>query len=166
MHEKVIARPPSGGALVPAAPWLTVAGNVALLIGLAWDAVLHRLDPDLAAREGIFTLGNPGHALFAAGLALVTLGVGLFLLGRAVEPSPGSRWRRAALVAPVAVLVALAAVGIGLAATGDGGLAGGHDHRHAAEREIPVPTATSEKADHDHDHADDHTHEHGAGHHR
>ena len=35
---------------IPAAPWLTLSGTVALLVGLSWDLVLHRLDGSLAAR--------------------------------------------------------------------------------------------------------------------
>ena len=169
MNHEVSARTPRGGALGRAGPWLTVAGNVALLIGLGWDAVLHRLDPGLAVREGIFTLGNPGHALFAAGLALVSLGAGLFLLGRAVDRFPCSRLRRVVLLVPVAALVALAAAGVGLAATGDGGLIGDHDHDHSttgrAVQEIENPFAALEEAGHgdDHEHSHGHPDEHGAG---
>ena len=65
--------------IVRTAPWVTLAGNVALLVGLARDAVLHREDPTLAAREGLFTLGNAGHVLFAVGIGLITLGMTLFL---------------------------------------------------------------------------------------
>jgi len=55
-------------SIVRTAPWVTLAGNVALLVGLARDAILHRENPTLAAREGIFTFSNAGHVLFADGL--------------------------------------------------------------------------------------------------
>ncbi len=52
-----------------------VAGIVALLAGLGIDAWLHTEDETLAAREGIFTLTNPGHALLALGIALACGGI-------------------------------------------------------------------------------------------
>ncbi len=50
---------------------LGFVGVVLLLTGLAWDAVAHANDPSLAGREGIFTLGNPGHVLLGLGIGLV-----------------------------------------------------------------------------------------------
>lgn len=73
-------------ALLRFAPWLTFTGTVATLLGLAWDARLHRLDPTLAAREGVFTLSNPGHLLFAFGLAIVVTGTIVLILGPTPRP--------------------------------------------------------------------------------
>src|SRR4051794_3170179 len=63
-----------------AASWLTLAGTVILLLGLGLDAVLHKLDPSLAAREGVFAVHNPGHVLAAVGIVLTVFGAVLFLL--------------------------------------------------------------------------------------
>jgi hypothetical protein len=53
--------------------WATAAVGVALhLGGLGWDAYMHATDSSLAAREGIFTLENPSHALIIAGLGITT----------------------------------------------------------------------------------------------
>ncbi|MEX0784412.1 MAG: hypothetical protein WD557_17365 [Dehalococcoidia bacterium] len=53
--------------------WAAAAFGVVLhLAGLGWDAYMHAKDSTLAAREGIFTLGNPSHALIIAGLGITT----------------------------------------------------------------------------------------------
>jgi len=48
--------------------WVAYGGVASKLVGLTWDAVLHSLDPNLAATEGIFTLVNPSHSLITLGL--------------------------------------------------------------------------------------------------
>lgn len=52
-----------------------VTGIATLLAGLGADAWLHAEDETLAAREGIFTLTNPGHLLLGSGLALTCAGI-------------------------------------------------------------------------------------------
>ncbi|MGH2607563.1 MAG: hypothetical protein ACRDHF_00620 [Tepidiformaceae bacterium] len=53
--------------------WAVAALGVAThLAGLGWDAYMHATDSTLAAREGIFTLENPSHALIIAGLGITT----------------------------------------------------------------------------------------------
>ena len=96
-------------------------GAAAQLVGLGLDAVLHRLDPELAAREGVFSLTNPGHVLFAGGLALVVVGVALII----ARGGPRARVLR---YGSLAALLVLSLGTLALAATGDGGLRG---HRHA-----------------------------------
>lgn len=56
--------------------WIGAAAGVLLhLAGLGLDAYLHARDTNLAAREGVFTLSNPGHLLILAGVALTTASV-------------------------------------------------------------------------------------------
>lgn len=118
--------------VVRTGPWVSLSGVVALLVGLGWDALLHRLDPGLAEREGVFTLTNPGHALFALGVVLCATGGALLLIDRlALRPGLTLRLRLAA-VAPVVALVALSGASLAVAATSPGGLAG-HTHSHATD---------------------------------
>jgi hypothetical protein len=100
-----------------------LAGVVILLLGLAWDAVLHALDPDLAAREGVFAPQNPGHVLFGAGIALVVLGSVMLVFARSAEAAG----RRSLLVPGLGAfsLVVLAGASFGLAAA-SGALTNSH----------------------------------------
>jgi hypothetical protein len=104
-------------------PWVVSAGVVVLLIGLSWDAVLHSLDPDLAAREGIFSLTNPGHVLFGGGIAIIVAGALMFFAGKALTTP-----RPVAFALPAAAMMALAAASFTIAASS--GTLGGPGHAH------------------------------------
>ena len=130
--------------IMRAAPWFSTVGVIALLVGLGWDAILHRVDPTLAEREGVFTLTNPGHMLFAAGVMLTVAGALFFLLERlAMRPALSPRLRLA-FVAPAAGLLALAGVSLSFAMASPGGLAG-HTHPH------PASVTVEESQPHTHD---------------
>ncbi|MGH2587289.1 MAG: hypothetical protein ACRDJE_20430 [Dehalococcoidia bacterium] len=90
----------------------------------------------MAAREGVFTLSNPGHALFGIGLALSVLGVSLMLVARVLESRAArtdngraaTSRTRAVVLPAVGVLVAVALAGGALRlGTHDAG----HAHEHA-----------------------------------
>lgn len=102
---------------------LMVVGVFALIAGLAWDAILHWADPGLAAKEGIFSLTNPGHILFGGGIALCVTGLVLQILFR---PGTGRPYLR---IVPAAALLALSAVSVGFGFSSESGLTGGgHSH--------------------------------------
>lgn len=109
------------------APWVSLVGIFTLISGLGLDAILHRRDATLAAREGIFTLSNPGHLLFAVGIGLTVLGGLFFLVSRALDgkfsPSRFALWGGVASLLLICSLVSFA-----LAASTQGALAGGHTH--------------------------------------
>ena len=111
------------------APSVTACGAIAQVLGLAWDARLHHLYPELGSHEDIFSFANPGHTLIASGMALVVAGSALFLWARRAGTASGSRWRRA--IGPVS---ALAVVALAVAVFGSAAATGGrHTHVHAAE---------------------------------
>ncbi|HXH20533.1 MAG TPA: hypothetical protein VNN10_00785 [Dehalococcoidia bacterium] len=114
---------PTSERLKSWSPWVVSTGLTLLLAGLAWDAVLHRADPDLAATEGVFSASNPGHVLFGGGIAVIVAGIVMYLAARALE----SR-RRLAFALPAAGILALATASFGLAAST--GTLGGARHIH------------------------------------
>ncbi|MEX1091831.1 MAG: hypothetical protein WEF28_01620, partial [Acidimicrobiia bacterium] len=109
--------------LLSLSPWVVSVGVAVLLAGLAWDAVLHGLDPDLAAREGIFTLTNPGHVLFGGGIAIIVAGALMFFAGKGLtSPRP----RVYLLLATAMTTLAIASFAL---AASTGTLGGpGHEH--------------------------------------
>lgn len=111
------------------APWVSLVGIFTLIAGLGLDAILHRRDATLAAREGIFTLSNPGHLLFAIGIALTVLGGIFFLVSRAFD-GKFSLPRFALWGGVASLLVICSLVSFALAATTEGALAGSHTHSH------------------------------------
>ena len=131
-------------------------GTVLLLLGLAWDAALHGIDPDLAAREGIFTLSNPGHGLFAVGMALLVVGSMLLVVGQTQAAEKGSD-RGTLGRAVVAGIGALAVISVGLAALGGTGLTSGHSHGTpvaAAASCVNASAHTHDMSEPSHHHAD------------
>jgi hypothetical protein len=109
---------------------LGFVGVVLLLTGLTWDAVVHANDPTLAGREGIFTLGNPGHVFLGVGIGLVLVsligGCDTLLAASRNGWWSGPRVRQAFLTVSAAVVVTAAAVTSWSATAG-------HDHRAGAE---------------------------------
>src|SRR3712207_2901165 len=106
--------------------WAAGAGSACQLAGFSWDAVLHKLDPELAARESVFSIANPSHALVVVGLGLTVLGVAwaLYFWGaERLRALPGSTGQAVAAL----VLVSLLA-GTGGVALSTGGLTRSHDH--------------------------------------
>lgn len=95
-----------------------VAGAVLTAAGLAWDAMLHAADPDLAAREGVFTLSNPGHLLAGIGMALAGIGISGAAFVTLFPTSRGTG-RRRLVIAGVVAAVVMTAGSIALAATAD-----------------------------------------------
>src|SRR4051812_14799726 len=125
-----------------------LGGAVAMIAGLAADAVAHAADPTLIEREGLLS-GTLGHVLLLGGAGVVVAGLALAAAGPALSgpsPHPAGPGRRVARVAaPVAVLALLAAMGAwasgsGLAAGHDHGSAGAADPAHAHDPAAPAGT--------------------------
>lgn len=124
-------------------------GLVLVLGGLGWDIAMHAADPRLAEHESVFTLSNPSHAMFAAGLVVLAAGIiGSILTVTATRPE-GSLLRRRSVRAGVAAGAAtliLAAGGLGAWAQS---AMDSHGHTEAAAGD---GHATSDKAGHSRGH--------------
>ena len=115
---------------------LTWLGAAAQVGGLGVDAALHAADETRAAREGVFTLSNPGHSLFVVGTALVVLGAFLSL----VAPRLAHR-RVLRILTPFAVVMVMA-TGTAVAATSSLG-EGHHDEVATTDGTHPHTTAVA-----------------------
>src|SRR5438105_11820772 len=120
-------------------------GVVALLGGLALDSYLHARDPTLAHREGIFTLGNPGHVLLGIGIGLVVIGV----VGAAYTSLPYGLWMRRGLLAGALALIVVSGDIAGWAASVErstSNAASPAAHAHDAVATTRQPTAAELQA--------------------
>ena len=121
------------GGFIRTAPWVTLAGAFIMLSGLSRDARMHAVDPTLASREGVFTMANPAHALFAIGIALVVAGTLMFLIGLAARR--GRLFTRVLSGATAGLLVLMSLNLFAVAARGGGH--DGHSHMHGAAAGAP-----------------------------
>ncbi|HET8627912.1 MAG TPA: hypothetical protein VFL91_10855 [Thermomicrobiales bacterium] len=135
-----LPRQPRPAGTSRAAARLTLVGTVVLLLGLGLDALIHRANPTLAEHEGIFTLSNPGHLLFALGILIVIAGSALYLIGALAGPGRSGVRRALAGVAFVGLL-ALSGVSFTLAAASDGGILADHHHDEAGASGAGTPAA-------------------------
>ena len=123
---------------------LSLFGLMMITLGLAIDFVLHANDPNLAAVEGLFTFGNPGHTLLAIGIAATAVGLGLAAWSMIGVGEGESRiLRLSGFAAAFGVVVLVGAVAYIAAGPGFG-----HDHGESDEH------AHAESDEHDHDTTD------------
>lgn len=120
-------------------------GVAALLAGLALDSYLHARDPGLAHREGLFTLGNPGHVLLGVGIALVVVGV----VGAAYTTLPYGVWVRRGLLAGSLALIIVSGDIAGWAASVEWSASNASTqaaHAHSSTAATRQPTAAELEA--------------------
>ena len=123
-----------GARLVHSGPWIAAGGTFLLIGGLIWDVSIHEADRSLASHESVFTVDNPAHVVFLTGIALIVVGMGVFLLNElAALRARGRRSRMAGVaVLSVALLVtATAGASAAIQAQGASSVAsstGGHAH--------------------------------------
>ncbi|HEV2766583.1 MAG TPA: hypothetical protein VGV63_02610 [Acidimicrobiales bacterium] len=139
-----------------------IAGVVALLAGLSWDALAHAADSHLVENEHLFTLANPAHATLLAGVGMVVVGV-VGALDASLRAS-ATRWssprRRRATSGAAAVLVAASLTVAGWAVTrplpspgavaaAAGDVAGADGHHGADDTDVVLAATTQQMAEAD-----------------
>ncbi len=134
------------------ANWITLAGTGMLLVGLGWDGVLHSLDSALAEKEGVFSLTNPGHLLFAGGIAVIVLGILSFLIGKATASHQLSKMKKAGYLAAITALMVLSMGSFAIASASGSGLTGEHQHSHAEAVNTVGGTSATPVTDSGHTH--------------
>lgn len=118
---------------------VALAGVSVTLAGLAVDAILHRLNPQLALTEGIFALNNPGHLMLALGIGLNVMGGIMCLVGHATQPAR-TAVARLGLGALAALLLAGATASLALAVWSETGAS--HTHAGMAADDHPADYQT------------------------
>ena len=93
--------------------WVTMAGVIAQMLGLATDLVLHRLNPTLAFEASPLTMDNPGHILLLIGLIVTVIGVVWMLITAGLA----ERSRLTVVAAFALAAFAVFAIWTGLSAT-------------------------------------------------
>ena len=119
---------------------LGVLGLLMVATGLAWDLVAHARDSNLAAEEGVLSLGNPSHLVLGLGILAAAVGI----LGTAWELLvSGTDDPKRARLGGLAVVTGIAlAVGVGAALA----VTLPHEHDHASEMamdEAPMSSAAA-----------------------